>query len=165
MWFISLKTVHGRRQCNDCCYSYFSVSQDPHISFQCPAIKFSLIFKGVLQNVVQCIGINMRPVLMLVLKWFCLVCSNTSYQRLVKCKHLRSITLHICWIPASWLKPHKRPCELHGLFCTTDTCYFGCTVTHCKHASSRKNYNFWIDNSVHYWFLEPPAIPASCVPV
>jgi hypothetical protein len=112
-------------------------------------LNFHLYLK-VLQNVVQCIGINTRLVLTLVLKWFSLVCSNTSYQRLVKCKHVRSITLHVCWIPASWLKPHKRPCELHGPFCTTDTWYFGCTLTHCKHALSKKNY-FWIDNSVHYW--------------
>lgn len=103
-------------------------------------LNFHLYLK-VLQNVVQCIGINTRLVLTLVLKWFAVICSHTSYQRLINCKYIpiRPMTVHICWIPASWLKPHKRPCKLHGLFCTTNTCYFGCTPTHCKHALSKKN--------------------------
>jgi hypothetical protein len=42
-------------------------------------LNFHLYLK-VLENEVQCTGINMRLVLTVVLKWFSVVCSHTSYQ-------------------------------------------------------------------------------------
>jgi hypothetical protein len=59
-------------------------------------LNFHLYLKKVLENIVQCSGINIGLVVIVALKWFSLVCIHTSYQRLVNFKDVRPMTLQIC---------------------------------------------------------------------
>jgi hypothetical protein len=142
------RLLHGRRQCNDCCYSNLLSVRVHTFHFNILHLKFKfhlLYLKKVVESLVQYVTVNLRLVLIVVLKWFPLAGSRTN--QLITAK-TRPMTAHV--LNASfWLKQHKGTYELYGL-CNTSTYYFSCIPTQCKHTSSRKCATFGLRNC---WLL------------